>query len=57
VRLDNARLTAVLGREPHTGTDCYDPKNFNDKVVFIAITNYGVKGVVDNTFYRSALRM
>jgi phosphatidylinositol-3-phosphatase len=33
------------------GTDCYDPKNFNDKVVFIAITNYGVKGVVDNTFY------
>jgi hypothetical protein len=33
------------------GADCYDPKNFNDKVVFIAITNYGVKGVVDNTFY------
>jgi hypothetical protein len=33
------------------GTDCYDPTNFNDKVVFIAITNYGVKGVVDNTFY------
>ena len=33
------------------GTDCYDPKNFNDKIVFIAITNYGVKGVVDNTFY------
>jgi hypothetical protein len=33
------------------GTDCYDPKNFNDKVVLIAITNYGVKGVVDNNFY------
>ena len=33
------------------GADCYDPKNFNDKVVFIAITNYGVKGVVDGTFY------
>jgi len=24
---------------------------FNDKIVLIAITNYGVKGVVDNTFY------
>ncbi len=33
------------------GADCYDPKNFNDKVVFIAITNYGVKGVVDGAFY------
>jgi hypothetical protein len=33
------------------GADCYDPKNFNDKVVLIAITNYGVKGVVDNNFY------
>jgi hypothetical protein len=33
------------------GTDCYDPKNFNDKVVLIAITNYGVRGVVDNHFY------
>jgi hypothetical protein len=31
--------------------DCYNPKNFNDKIVFIAITNYGVRGVVDNTFY------
>ena len=25
------------------GADCYDPKNFNDKVVLIAITNYGVR--------------
>lgn len=33
------------------GPDCYDPKNFNDKVVLIAITNYGVRGVVDNHFY------
>ncbi len=33
------------------GADCYDPKNFNDKIVLIAITNYGVKGVVDNNFY------
>ena len=33
------------------GLDCYDPKNFNDKVVLIAITNYGVKGVVDDHFY------
>jgi phosphatidylinositol-3-phosphatase len=30
---------------------CYDPKNFNDQVVLIAITNYGVKGVTDNHFY------
>jgi hypothetical protein len=33
------------------GTDCYDPKNFNDRVVMIVITNYGVKGVTDNSFY------
>jgi hypothetical protein len=26
---------------------CYDPKNFNDVVVFIVITNYGVRGVTD----------
>jgi Phosphoesterase family len=34
-----------------SGADCYDPKDFNDKVVLIAITNYGVNGVVDNNFY------
>src|SRR5215467_3364708 len=33
------------------GPDCYDPRNFNDKVVMIVITNYGTKGVVDNHFY------
>jgi phosphatidylinositol-3-phosphatase len=33
------------------GADCYDPKNFDDKVVFIAITNYGVKGIQDDTLY------
>ncbi len=33
------------------GPDCYEPKNFNDKVVLIAITNYGIRGVVDNNFY------
>ena len=33
------------------GADCYDPKNFNDRVVMIVITNYGVKGVTDNRFY------
>ena len=33
------------------GADCYAPANFNDKVVFIAITNYGVKGVRDGRFY------
>ena len=29
---------------------CYDPENFNDVVVFIAITNYGVRGVTDSRF-------
>jgi hypothetical protein len=33
------------------GADCYQPANFNDKVVLIAITNYGVRGVTDDTFY------
>jgi hypothetical protein len=32
------------------GADCYAPANFNDKVVFIAITNYGVRGVTDPRF-------
>ena len=32
------------------GADCYAPANFNDKVVLIAITNYGVRGVEDNRF-------
>jgi phospholipase C len=30
--------------------ECYDPNNFNDRVVFIAITNYGVRGVQDPRF-------
>jgi phosphatidylinositol-3-phosphatase len=30
--------------------NCYDPANFNDRVVFIAITNYGVRGVQDTRF-------
>jgi hypothetical protein len=29
---------------------CYDPANFNDRVVLIAITNYGVRGVQDTRF-------
>ena len=33
------------------GADCYDPHNFNDKVVLITITNYGVRGVTDDRFY------
>jgi hypothetical protein len=33
------------------GKDCYDPANFDDKVVMIVITNYGVRGVTDDTFY------
>ena len=32
------------------GADCYAPANFNDKVVLIAITNYGVRGVQDSRF-------
>jgi hypothetical protein len=32
------------------GSDCYAPANFNDKVVLIAITNYGVRGVQDTRF-------
>jgi hypothetical protein len=33
------------------GADCYQPGSFNDKVVMIAITNYGVRGRVDSHFY------
>ena len=29
---------------------CYNPANFNDRVVFIVITNYGVRGVKDTRF-------
>ena len=32
------------------GADCYAAANFNDKVVLIAITNYGVRGVEDPRF-------
>jgi hypothetical protein len=32
------------------GADCYAPANFDDKVVLIAITNYGVRGVQDTRF-------
>src|SRR5215471_3992943 len=32
------------------GADCYAAANFNDKVVLIAITNYGVRGVQDERF-------
>jgi phosphatidylinositol-3-phosphatase len=32
------------------GADCYAPANFDDKVVLIAITNYGVRGVQDARF-------
>jgi hypothetical protein len=33
------------------GPDCYAPQNFNDKVVLIAITNFGRHGVTDSNFY------
>jgi len=32
------------------GADCYAAANFNDKVVLIAITNYGVRGAEDSRF-------
>ena len=32
------------------GADCYAAANFNDRVVLIAITNYGVRGVQDTRF-------
>jgi hypothetical protein len=32
------------------GADCYNPNNFNDRVVSITITNYGVRGVEDTRF-------
>jgi phospholipase C len=44
-------ITDVVPDTLLPGPDCYDPKNFNDKVVMIVITNYGTKGVVDNHFY------
>jgi hypothetical protein len=33
------------------GKDCYQPSSFNDRVVMIVITNYGVRGRVDDHFY------
>ena len=33
------------------GADCYAQANFDDKVVLIAITNYGVRGVTDSRFH------
>ena len=33
------------------GANCYNPANFNDKVVMIVVTNYGVRGRVDHRFY------
>jgi hypothetical protein len=45
---DNGTDTATGSLLP--GADCYAPANFNDKVVLIAITNYGVRGVQDPRF-------
>ena len=33
------------------GADCYAPANYNDRVVFIAIRNYGAQGLQDPRFY------
>ena len=33
------------------GADCYAPANYNDRVVFIAITNYGAHGLQDPRSY------
>jgi hypothetical protein len=46
---DNGLGTAPKSLLP--AAKCYDPANFNDKVVLIAATNYGVTGVTDNHFY------
>jgi len=43
---DSRTDTAPGSRLP--GADCYAPGNFNDQVVLIAITNYGVRGVQDS---------
>jgi len=45
---DHGAGTAPGSLLPAAG--CYDPANFNDRVVLIAITNYGVKGVQDARF-------
>jgi len=45
---DTATDTAAGSLLP--GADCYNPANFNDQVVLIAITNYGVRGVQDTRF-------
>jgi phosphatidylinositol-3-phosphatase len=46
----DARIDVVPGTLL-PGPDCYQPANFNDKIVMIVITNYGVRGVVDSRFY------
>ena len=43
---DSRTDTAPGSRLP--GADCYAAGNFNDQVVLIAITNYGVRGVQDS---------
>jgi phospholipase C len=43
--------TAVVAGTLLPGPDCYNPGNFNDKVVMIVITNYGKRGLVDHRFY------
>jgi phosphatidylinositol-3-phosphatase len=56
----NGPLTCAYDPDKGTSTashsllpaaECYDPRNFNDRLVFVAITNYGVKGVQDSHFY------
>jgi phospholipase C len=44
-------VTDVVPGTSLPGSDCYDPKNFNDKVVMLVITNYGRRGLVDDHFY------
>ena len=45
---DNGVDTALGSLLP--GADCYNPANFDDRVVLIAITNYGVRGAKDMRF-------
>ena len=48
---DSATETDVVPGTLLPGPDCYAPQNINDKVVLIAITNYGKRGVKDGHFY------
>ena len=50
----NPDSSPPLGTRPGSllpAVQCYAQANFNDKVVMIVVTNYGVKGITDHHFY------